>query len=189
MIESFNPVKKAQELITEIFRPGDLSIDATMGNGSDTGFLASAAGEKGYVFAFDIQDSAIRNTESRLDALGMRDRVSLIKANHELMSKHLPSDAFGKIKAIMFNLGYLPGGDKDIITNPDSTISALNQCIQLMHPEGIITVVMYSGHSGGMAECAAIKSWAENINNEYTVAYFLAPIGSQNSPELLVIRK
>lgn len=44
--------------IREQVQPGDICIDATMGNGNDTLLLSSLCGKDGHVFAFDIQEAA-----------------------------------------------------------------------------------------------------------------------------------
>ena len=55
--------------IREQVQPGDICIDATMGNGNDTLLLSSLCGKDGHVFAFDIQEAALINTRKRLMAL------------------------------------------------------------------------------------------------------------------------
>jgi len=48
----------AHRLAAERIQPGDAVIDATVGNGVDTAFLAKAVGPKGVVYGFDIQQAA-----------------------------------------------------------------------------------------------------------------------------------
>ena len=48
---------------------GDKVIDATVGNGFDTCFLAEQGGKKGHVFGFDLQEQAIKNTRKYLISL------------------------------------------------------------------------------------------------------------------------
>ena len=52
--------------ITEQVQPGDICIDATMGNGNDTLLLCSLCQETGHVYAFDIQEQALAHTRQRL---------------------------------------------------------------------------------------------------------------------------
>ena len=49
-----------------ILRPGDVAVDATMGNGKDTQFLCELVGETGRVYAFDVQEEALERTAARL---------------------------------------------------------------------------------------------------------------------------
>ena len=55
-----------QHFIRQQVMPGDICIDATMGNGNDTALLSRLAGEKGHVIAFDIQKQALEHTAERL---------------------------------------------------------------------------------------------------------------------------
>ena len=55
-----------QHFIRQQVMPGDICIDATMGNGNDTVLLSRLAGENGRVLAFDIQKQALEHTEERL---------------------------------------------------------------------------------------------------------------------------
>ena len=63
--------------IREQVKPGDICIDATMGNGNDTLLLSTLAGSSGKVLAFDIQESALRRTEERLRKAGAPENYSL----------------------------------------------------------------------------------------------------------------
>src|SRR5699024_835361 len=110
-------------------RPGSFCIDATMGNGGDTELLCRLAGPEGRVLAFDIQKSALSRTEKRLRDAGVPDNFRLILDSHSHMTQY--ADA-GAIDCIVFNLGYLPGGDHRLATKPASTLRALEQSLPLM---------------------------------------------------------
>ena len=43
-------------------------------------------------------------------------------------------------------VGYLPGSDKRIQTEPESTLSALRAASELLKPDGLLLVVAYRGH-------------------------------------------
>src|SRR4051794_38219274 len=111
-----------QSCVTE----GDRVIDATAGNGHDTYFLADLVKPTGHVYSFDIQQSAINATRERLGNLNQQ--VTLIQSGHEQV-KNFVSD---EIAAAVFNLGYLPGSDHNIITRPDTTIQAIDGCLDLL---------------------------------------------------------
>ena len=113
--------KAAQDRIAQSLQPGQFAIDATMGNGHDTLFLAELVGAEGRVFGFDIQQQALANTRQRLADAGLENRATLIQGGHEHMELLLPSRVVGQVSAIMFNLGYLPGGDKHTVTRPETT--------------------------------------------------------------------
>src|SRR5690606_3119323 len=100
---------------------GMVAVDATAGNGYDTVFLAGRVGPTGRVYAFDIQEEALRETRARITEQGLADRVELIHAGHERLLEYVN----GPINAMVFNLGYRPRGDKRVITRPETTIEAL----------------------------------------------------------------
>lgn len=165
MGQEFNPVKLAQEKVSRVLGAGQWAIDATVGNGRDTLFLAQCVGPGGKVWGFDIQEAALAKARLLLQEHGVDKRVELIQANHAAMDNHLPRELKGRIRAVMFNLGYLPGGDKSIITKPAETIKALNSALSLVAPGGILSVVSYIGHAGGGEEYEAIKKWCASADS------------------------
>ena len=152
----------AKELIQGVLSEGDVAIDATLGNGHDALFLARCVGAAGRVYGFDVQQVAIDATRERLQQAGVLERVTLFLAGHERMEALLTPDV-GNIRAVMFNLGYLPHSDKSIITRPETTLPALEAAFRLLAPGGMITIVLYTGHPGGREECDRILSWAKTL--------------------------
>lgn len=150
-----------KQIISRAVSPGGLVVDGTLGNGHDTLFLAGLVGEQGMVFGFDVQADAVEATRVRLAAAGMASRARLFHAGHETVARCLPPGAYGHVQAAMFNLGYLPGGDREIITRAESTIFALEALLPMLHPHGVISVHVYTGHEGGTAEGDAVLTWAE----------------------------
>jgi predicted methyltransferase len=177
-------VNVAHNLISEALGSGAIAIDATVGNGHDTAFLVNQVGPSGRVFGFDIQQSAIASTLMKADA----DCLTLIQASHALMDEKIPKQHHGKISAIMFNLGYLPGGDKSIITQTASTLTALTVACRLLANGGIITVMAYPGHPGGDVETAQVNDWCVQLNPEQFVVRIFYSVGNRDStPRLFVI--
>jgi len=157
----------AQRWVAERARPGGAAVDATAGTGADTLFLARTLGPKGRGFAFDVQEEALERTRARLAAASASEalaEVELLHAGHERMAELVPAEWRGKIQAVMFNLGYLPGGsDLSVITRPDTTLRALEQALALLAPGGALTAVLYPGHPGGDAEALAVEAWAAHL--------------------------
>lgn len=176
----------AHRFISECLEPEDFSIDATAGNGHDTLFLAGRAGAMGGVFAFDVQPEAIAATRARLEAANLADRVALFQQCHSRLGEVVEVD----VKAAMFNLGYLPGGDKRKITTTATTLQALEEALVRLVSGGRITVVVYPGHPGGDAEAAAVDHWAAGLDQG---AYGVASYGFLNQakapPRLVVIER
>jgi 16S rRNA G1207 methylase RsmC len=148
-------------------RAGDVVVDATAGNGHDSLFLAKAVLPRGRLFVFDLQQAAIESTRQRLTDHGFADAegLTLIHAGHEEMRSQVPQDLHGRVKAIMFNLGFLPGGDKGVITRTETTMLALAQALELLVEDGVLTVVIYPGHEGGHQEGAAIEQWMSTLSS------------------------
>ena len=179
-------VDKAHEFLGEALSEGDLAIDATAGNGNDVAFLAEQVGNSGKVYAFDLQKEAIEATARLLKEKGV-ENVELHQCGHETMDAVLPSEIMGQVAAVTFNLGYLPGGDKSVVTQTTTTRLALRTAMDLLRPGGLLVVVAYRGHTGGPEECDAVKELLSTITNELSVEGDMAT--DATSPLLLATRK
>lgn len=142
---------------------GDVCVDCTVGNGNDTVFLANLVGESGKVFGFDIQEQAIAKTTAKLSEQNLSEIVELFCTGHENVMACVPDKFHGKVASAVFNLGYLPGGDKSITTNSDTTIRAIESLLEIMKPEGIIILVIYHGHPEGEVERDALLAYSRSI--------------------------
>ena len=142
--------------LRERVRPGDRVVDATCGNGRDTLVLAGLVGPAGRVWGFDIQETALYAAGTLLEKAGHRDRVELVHAGHERLAEFVSAP----VTAVVFNLGYLPGGNRECVTRPRATTAAAGQAAGLLAPGGFILMVLYTGHDGGPEEAAAVESWA-----------------------------
>lgn len=181
-------VKQAHNALADIIFDGDCAIDATVGNGHDTLFLARRVGEQGTVYGFDIQEAALDEAYRRLSEEGLAQRVSLYHAGHEVMTAALPESVPGKVKAVMFNLGYLPGGDKQRTTGIATTLAALDQSRTFLTPGGMISVLAYTGHPGGREEAEAVKAWATALSPDfYDVRVVIPKSGAGPAPEWIQI--
>lgn len=191
MANKISLVARAHEWIKTQLREGDIGIDATVGNGHDTLFLAQTVGPKGKVYGFDIQQDALDNCYQRLVTNNADKQVSLHHAGHETLPIVIPETLqHGKINAVMFNLGYLPGGDKQRTTYTGTTLAALESALRMLTQNGIITILAYSGHPGGQEETASVKAWAATLDTKtYKVNIESPPPSTRPSPELIVICK
>lgn len=159
-LERILPFSKT--LIKEHIKQDSIVIDATCGNGNDTLFLAQQV-SNGHVFGFDIQDTAIQSTFEKVKAFN---NVTLIQDGHENIKKHIDIQFKGQIDAAIFNLGYLPKGDKSIVTRPETTIKAINAIFDYLSVEGIIVLVIYHGHAEGQVERDALLDFLEHFDQE-----------------------
>ncbi|WP_242217815.1 class I SAM-dependent methyltransferase [Bacillus cereus group sp. BfR-BA-01380] len=176
----------ARTLLERAVQEGDYVVDATLGNGHDTCFLAELVGENGKVFGFDIQEEAISNSSARLQEKGLAERTVLIHDSHDALTAVLPENAKGKVTGAIFNLGYLPGGDKSIVTKPNSTLSALQQLLEVMAPEGIIILVIYHGHPEGQIERDAVVKFAGQLDQKEAHVLKYEFMNQQNNPPFII---
>lgn len=164
-----------------------IAIDATVGNGFDTVFLADCVGAKGMVYGFDIQDMSAAHAEAA--GRGVAERITFIQAGHETMLAHIPPKSNGEVQAIMFNLGYLPRGDKHITTTSATTILALEQSLALLADGGILTIACYPGHPGGQEETEAVFSFVNTLPTEQYRVLHSRYVNHQRAapPELMAV--
>ncbi|PLT29250.1 class I SAM-dependent methyltransferase [Peribacillus deserti] len=176
----------ARRLLQYAVTEGDIAVDATLGNGHDTVFLASLTGETGHVYGFDIQENALNNSRQRIEANNLSKSVTLFLKGHEEIQACIPEDQAGKIKGAIFNLGYLPGGDKSIVTSAETTIRAIKQLLDWMAPEGIIVLVIYHGHPEGKIERDALLSYISTIPQEEAHVLQYGFINQVNDPPFII---
>lgn len=177
-----NALSISHEIVTKYLAEGDFAIDATAGNGNDTLLLAKLVGDKGKVYAFDIQEIAIHNTCKRLKENKLEHRVQLINNGHQFMDKYI-SD---KVKVVMFNLGYLPGGNHLIATKPQNTITAIDTSLKLLKEGGIIMMVIYYGGDSGFAEKNAIINHIKKLDYKKYSVLVMDYINWINCPPIAV---
>ena len=150
----------AAECMEKVIRQGDIVVDATMGNGHDTERLAELVGESGHVYAFDVQEQAVQNTRERLEKAGLLSRTTLFLESHEHLAERVPT----LVRAVMFNLGWLPGGDKHITTHLDSTRKAVEGALSVLAPMGVLCMCVYPGHDEGMRELEHLTQYFSSLD-------------------------
>lgn len=156
-----NALQFSHTLLKEILKTGDVVVDATMGKGHDTLFLSQQVGTTGKVYAFDIQESALVLTEKLLSAAQCPPNYQLILAGHETVAQHLPPDTM--LQGAIFNLGYLPQGDKTVVTQGSTTLVALKSLLACLAVGGRIILVVYWGHPGGENEKEALLDFCQSL--------------------------
>ncbi len=176
----------AHLLLRETVKPGAWVVDATVGNGFDTLFLAALVGPQGRVFGFDVQQQALAEAARRLTG---HPQVMLIHCGHERMAECLPAEAPGRIAAVMFNLGYLPGAAKNMITHAETTLPALDQALDALAIGGLVTLVVYPAHPGGADEAACVRAHVERLAPPFAATRTARLDAAAGAPELLVIER
>ena len=180
MIELLDLHKK---FILEHLHEGDTAVDFTMGNGHDTEFLSKTVGESGKVYAFDIQASAVESTRKNLAAAGCSNNYTLIHDSHHNVKNYVKEP----IKAGMFNLGYLPGGDKSITTMRTTTLPAIEAAIELLGRDSILLIAVYPGHPEGDAEGREITEYLSTLSRFKVCCTKVQIINSPTSPYFMMI--
>lgn len=176
----------AHEILTSVVNPGDRVIDATAGNGHDTLFLARLTGSDGHVTAFDIQPDAIEHSRILLRDNGMENIVSLICDGHQNMDRYVTEP----VRAVMFNLGWLPGGDKSVTTHWETTRAAIEKALGLLEPMGVCTVCAYPGHEEGNREKNELGIFLSGLRpQEFNVLRQTFINAGPGSPECFVIQR
>ncbi len=143
----------AHGLLAQVLTSGDAAVDATCGRGRDTLFLARQVGREGCVYAFDIQKEALDSTRRLLAENQILSGVILYQADHADMASYVPAG----LKGVLFNLGFLPGGDETILTKAESTALAVEAALGLLALGGMLVTVCYPGHGGGPEEKEAVE--------------------------------
>ena len=175
------PLEMAHDFLSQVITPEDIVVDATMGNGHDTLFLAKLAKQ---VYAFDIQEQALEKTSQRIQEAGLTN-VDLILQGHETVDQYVT-----EVKAAIFNLGYLPSADKSIITQPQTTLEALEKLCQVLVKGGRIAIMIYYGHEGGDIERDAVLDFVSQLpQQEYTATIYRTLNQINNPPFLVMIEK
>ena len=178
-----NSLDISHKMIRETVKIGDTVIDATMGKGKDTLFLADIVGENGKVYAFDIQKMALIQTAEKLKIAGFDRRVELIQEGHQNMKDHVKTE----VSAIMYNLGYLPGGDHNVFTMAETTKQAIEASLNLIKVGGIISIVVYYGGDSGYEEKNDLMEYIKTIDNKRFSVLKCSWENQLNDPPIAVI--
>ena len=192
-------VQWGHDLLAEVVSTGDLAVDLTAGNGNDTLALFQLVGPTGRVAAFDIQLPALVATKERLTDVGAV--VRLHENTDEALSRDVGVDLFQLDHAaltdvvrdcpmgIIANLGYLPGGEQNIVTQPESTVMALDQSCQLLAIGGRMAIVVYPGHPGGSAEGNAVDHFMSELDSQMFHVVLMRVSNRPQAPFLYVVEK
>ena len=161
---------------------GSCCIDATCGNGNDTEFLCRMAGPSGRVYAFDIQKEAVERTKERLARTGYEERAELYCAGHEHMTDYVREE----VDVIMFNFGYLPGGDHAVATHPDTSLQGIRQGMTLLKKGGVMSLCIYSGGDTGYEERDMLMDYLKDLDPARWLVIVCSYYNRKNDPPLPV---
>ncbi|MBQ2988252.1 MAG: hypothetical protein IJD59_04025 [Clostridia bacterium] len=166
-------------------KKGGVAVDFTMGNGHDTLWLSNAVGEEGKVYAFDIQPQALISSHKLLTESGAPKNYTLILDSHSNVMDYVEE----KICIGMFNLGFLPGGDKSITTKRDTTMIAIRAAIDLLDADGALLIAVYPGHEEGSIEGELIEQELMTLNRKEICACKFKIVNSPTSPFFFLVER
>lgn len=146
-------------VIENFLKKDHLAVDLTAGNGKDTLFLARRASR---VLAMDIQQAAIDKTEALLKKEAIKN-AELILDSHENVSRYVD---LAEVDAFVMNLGYLPGGDKEITTTWPATKRTLNAILANMKSGALISLAIYPGHDAGKVESEGMEEMIGDLDQK-----------------------
>jgi predicted methyltransferase len=185
------PLDLAHHFWRALLKPGDIVIDATCGNGHDTLILAQAAltADSGRLIGYDIQEEAIALTRERLTASLLPEqlsRVELYCKSHRDLDDNLHD---GTVALIVYNLGYLPGSNKQLTTKRETTLQSVRRALSLIKPGGVLSITCYPGHAEGAIEEAELLTLCSQLQaNEWSCCHHRW-INRRQAPSLLIIQK
>lgn len=173
------PLAFSHDFLAEVLDDQSVALDATMGNGNDTVFLAKRSQK---VYAFDIQEKALKKTSHRLVEQGL-DNAELILDGHENLDQYVAEP----LRAAMFNLGYLPSADKAIMTKPQTTIQAIQKVLERLEVGGRLAIMVYPGHAGGDVEKDSVLEFVSHLDQKLVTVMLYQAINQINNPPLLIM--
>ncbi|MDE5563731.1 MAG: methyltransferase domain-containing protein [Oscillospiraceae bacterium] len=180
----FSALQIIHKVLEEHIQYGDLCIDATAGRGKDTLFLSRLVGKQGHVTAFDIQEDAVNSTRALLTAQGMDSRAEVHLDSHSNMAQYAQK---GSISAITFNFGWLPGGDHNVFTKPETSIQAIEAGLSLLKDGGIMTLILYYGRETGFAERDALLDYLPTLDSDLYTVIEMPFVNRPNCPPIPIV--
>ena len=156
-----NALKLSHEYIKSHINEDDIAVDATMGRGRDTLLLCTLAKE---VYSFDIQQEALDSTRALLSENGINNAHLILDSHHNL--KNYVQNA----KGVVFNFGFLPGGDHTIYSHGETSIKAISAALDIIPDDGFVSICSYYGGDTGFEERDSLLEYLSSLDSKkYTV--------------------
>lgn len=167
MSRQWNALGVSQRFIKRHLPEGGFAIDATAGNGGDTLLLCETLGPKGRVLAMDVQAQAVNNTRKLLEEKGYAHMVQVVQDSHANLEQYAAPES---ADCVVFNFGWLPGGDHNVFTQKESSLTAIEKGLTCLKPGGIMSLCVYYGRNNGYEERDAILNYVRQLDHRsYTV--------------------
>lgn len=183
-MKNYQITEWCHHFIRKHVQEGDCCIDATAGNGNDTLLLCELVGESGKVFAFDIQEEAVNHTKERLEKAGLINRAEVLLESHVNMGNYVAENS---VNCIVFNFGYLPGGDHNLATKGETSIQAIHKGLDLLKKGGMMSLCIYSGGDSGFEERDTILEELKKLDTKRYLVILSAYYNRPNNPPIPVL--
>lgn len=181
-LKAFRMTEIAKNYAKTWVKPGDVVLDATFGNGRDTRLLADLVGKEGRVYAFDVQEDAIKNGR---EVFRGQSQVALIHDCHSNLNAHIQES----LDFAMFNLGFLPGGAKECTTMAETTRNAVLAALKRLKVEGAMTLCVYPGHEEGKKESLLLGQFFTQYPPSDLFVLKSSMVNDGSSPYCLLVMK
>lgn len=157
MININNAVQFQHLIWDRVMKHANIVVDATCGNGHDLLYLAERAKKGCHLYGIDIQMKAINSSQELLQSNDIAQDVSLtfIHDSHDRALANQLKDEV--IDLMIFNLGYLPGGDHQVITKPHQTIDAINEGLENYRSLELSQLLLTLEQQKGLKKCRCLN--------------------------------
>lgn len=173
----------AKDRLAENANTHGVYVDFTMGRGRDTLFLCSLA-PQGRVYSFDIQPSALEQTTELLRQYDVQN-ATLVLDSHDCFGDYVK----GGIDGGLFNLGFLPGGDRSLTTRRDSTMNAVKGAMKALKRGCALGVAVYPGHDEGRLEGEELQAYFTTIDKKEYDIFIYRLLNVPDSPYMMMIER
>ena len=179
MFSEWSAIDIVHKMLKNTVKPGDFCIDATAGNGHDTVFLCELVGKEGKVLAMDIQQSAVDSTRTNLAEHCFSEIGEVFCKSHSEMDELAEPES---ADCVVFNFGWLPGGDHDIFTRAETSVPAIKKALDILKPGGLLSLCLYYGRNNGYSERDAILEYLAGLDSRYYAVMKCDFLNRKNDP-------
>lgn len=110
--------------------------------------------------------------------------VQYITGCHSNLQQYAGSS---RAKLVCFNLGYLPAGDKQLVTEASTTAAAIEAALEVVRPGGLISIIAYTGHPGALEEYNAVKDLLSSLTPSYWTCSETQLLNRATAPALMLV--
>lgn len=172
-------VELSQDFLKPVLHKQAVCIDATLGNGKDTRFFLKRGVKK--VYSFEIQEDLCQKARQEI----MDDRAVIVCKSHSQMKEEVLEE---QVDGIIFNFGYCPKKNHQITTLPDTSLSAVQQALDLLKVKGRMSLVFYN-HAKADEERSKVQNYLEHLDPHEIAVQKIVQLNAKNAPFLLCVEK